>query len=64
MMFDSNIVKESGGGIYVEFPPIRFVVDIFNRLCFLQYNDGMGTDVAPQDWEVKLEWRLDKMCTI
>ena len=37
----------------MEFPPIRFVVDIFNRLCFLQYNDQSGTDIPPQEWEVR-----------
>ena len=51
-MFLNNTASESGGGIYVEFPPIRFVVDIFNRLCFLQYNDGTGVDIPPQDWVV------------
>lgn len=50
MTFINNVAMESGGGIYVEFPPIRFVVDIFNRLCFLQYSDGTGTDVPPQEW--------------
>ena len=50
MSFTNNNARESGGGIYVEFPPIRFVVDIFNRLCFLQYNDQTGRDVPPQDW--------------
>ena len=52
MMFRDNVAEESGGGIYVEFPPIRFVIDIFNRLCFLQYRDESGRDVAPQDWDV------------
>ena len=52
MTFYNNTVTESGAGIYVEFPPIRFVVDIFNRLCFLQYNDGTGMDHPPQDWDV------------
>lgn len=52
MTFANNVATESGGGIYVEFPPIRFVVDIFNRLCFLQYNDGSGIDFPPQDWNV------------
>ena len=51
--FEGNVASESGGAIYVEFPPIRFVIDIFNRLCFLQYiclcNDT--SDVAPQDWK-------------
>ncbi|XP_019851702.1 PREDICTED: uncharacterized protein LOC109581757 [Amphimedon queenslandica] len=50
MTFLNNYASESGGAIYVEFPPIRFVIDIFNRLCFLQYNDG-GSDVPPQEWE-------------
>ena len=36
----------------MEFPPIQFVIDIFNRLCFLQYNDGSGRDVEPQYWKV------------
>ncbi|CAI7990699.1 hypothetical protein GBAR_LOCUS524 [Geodia barretti] len=49
--FTNNVARESGGGIYVEFPPIRFVVDIFNRLCFLQYRDPSGRDIPPQDWE-------------
>lgn len=53
MTFYNNIATESGGGIYVEFPPIRFVVDIFNRLCFLQYNDGSGIDRPPQNWIVR-----------
>lgn len=52
MLFMNNTATESGGGIYVEFPPIRFVIDIFNRLCFLQYSNGSGTDIPPQDWEV------------
>lgn len=52
MTFINNSAQESGGGIYVEFPPVRFVVDIFNRLCFLQYSDGTGRDVPPQEWEV------------
>ena len=52
MTFYNNTATESGAGIYVEFPPIRFVVDIFNRLCFLQYNDGSGTDHPPQNWIV------------
>lgn len=52
MMFSDNVATESGGGIYVEFPPIRFVVDIFNRLCFLQYNNDSGIDVPPQEWDV------------
>ena len=52
MTFSNNVASESGGGIYVDFPPIRFIIDIFNRLCFLQYNDGSGLDVAPQEWEV------------
>lgn len=52
MMFIDNHANESGGGIYVEFPPIRFVIDIFNRLCFLQYNDEEGIDVPPQEWQV------------
>ncbi len=58
MNFTDNIASESGGGIYVEFPPIRFVVDIFNRLCFLQYNNGSanssGVDVPPQQWNVSV----------
>ncbi len=52
MVFEDNEATESGGGIYVEFPPIRFVVDIFNRLCFLQYTDSSGVDVPPQEWKV------------
>ena len=56
MSFTNNEARESGGGIYVEFPPIRFVVDIFNRLCFVQYNDQTGRDVPPQEWEV---WRTE-----
>ena len=52
MTFENNYASESGGGIYVEFPPIRFVIDIFNRLCFLQYNDETGIDKPPQDWLV------------
>ena len=52
MLFLNNLATESGGGIYVEFPPIRFVIDIFNRLCFLQYSDASETDIPPQDWEV------------
>ena len=54
MTFINNSATESGGGIYVEFPPIRFVVDIFNRLCFLQYSDGSGQDVPPQEWAVSV----------
>ena len=54
MTFSNNVASESGGGIYVDFPPIRFIIDIFNRLCFLQYNDGSGKDVEPQEWEVSL----------
>ena len=50
MTFINNYASESGGGIYVEFPPIRFVIDIFNRLCFLQYNDNSGNDIPPQNW--------------
>ena len=54
MTFQENIAMESGGGIYVEFPPIRFVVEIFNRLCFLQYNNGSGIDAPPQEWNVSI----------
>ena len=54
MTFVNNTATESGGGIYVEFPPIRFVVDIFNRLCFLQYSDGSEQDVPPQNWAVSV----------
>ena len=50
MTFINNRAAESGGGIYVEFPPIRFVIDIFNRLCFLQYKDDSGNDIPPQEW--------------
>jgi len=53
LLFENNEATESGGAIYVEFPPIRFVVDIFNRLCFLQYRDDSGMDVPPQDWKVR-----------
>ena len=55
MTFLDNHASESGGAIYVEFPPIRFVIDIFNRLCFLQYNDG-GSDVPPQEWQVYIHF--------
>ena len=48
--FTNNTVSESGAGIYVDFPPIRFVIEFFNRLCFIQYSDGGSEDVAPQDW--------------
>ena len=58
MIFEENEATESGGGIYVEFPPIRFIVDIFNRLCFLQYKATSGRDVPPQEWKVRAE-----MCT-
>lgn len=54
MTFINNKANESGGGIFVEFPPIRFVIDVFNRLCFIQYNDGTRQDVPPQDWVVSL----------
>ena len=53
LRFENNEATESGGAIYVEFPPIRFVVDIFNRLCFLQYRDNSGMDVPPQEWKVR-----------
>ena len=48
--FTNNSVDESGAGIYVDFPPIRFVIEFFNRLCFIQYVDGSGTDVEPSLW--------------
>lgn len=48
--FTNNVVDESGAGIYVDFPPIRFVIEFFNRLCFIQYVDDSGTDVSPSFW--------------
>ena len=63
MTFLGNTALESGGGIYVEFPPVRFVVDIFNRLCFLQYSDGTGSDVPPQEWQV-CGWARKIFCAV
>lgn len=53
MTFINNTASESGGAIYVEFPPIRFVIEIFNRLCFFQYHDDNAQDQPPQCWEVR-----------
>ena len=49
--FIGNRAQESGGAIYALFPLIRFSVTILNRLCFIQFNDGSGRDVPPQDWK-------------
>ena len=49
--FHNNSASESGGAIYVDFPPIRFVIDIFNRLCFMQFSND-GSDLPPQNWTV------------
>ena len=49
--FEGNSASESGGAIYVDFPPIRSVIDIFNRLCFMQYFSN-GVDRPPQNWTV------------
>ena len=48
--FTNNVVNESGAGIYVDFPPIRFVIEFFNRLCFIQYVDATDSDVPPSSW--------------
>ena len=52
MSFIGNRAKESGGAIYAEFPLIQFSINVLNRLCFIQYNDGTGSDVPPQNWQV------------
>jgi len=53
--FLNNSASESGGAIYVDFPPIRFVIDIFNRLCFMQFvNERNNTDLPPQHWAVSM----------
>ena len=62
MTFYNNTVSESGGGIYAEFPRDTFGVDIFNRLCFLQYSDGTGIDYPPQEWTVRLKHTLLVKC--
>ena len=49
--FVGNRAQESGGAIYALFPLIRFSVTILNRLCFIQFNDGSGRDIPPQDWK-------------
>ena len=53
LLFTNNFARESGGGVYVEFPPIKFTIDIFNHLCFLQYRDPLGRDIPSQDLEVR-----------
>ena len=53
MTFINNHAAESGGGIFVEFPAIRYTTSIFNRHCFLQYNHPTeGRDIPPQEWKV------------
>jgi predicted outer membrane repeat protein len=49
--FSNNEAAESGGAIFVNIPPVNFVINIFNRLCFLQYQDQEDPDVLPQDWK-------------
>ena len=53
MTLINNYAAESGGGIFVEFPAIRYTTTIFNRHCFLQYNHPTkGRDIPPQEWKV------------
>ena len=59
--FEGNSASESGGAIYVDFPPIRFVIDIFNRLCFMQYFSN-GVDQPPQNWTVSVSTFVTAYC--
>ena len=53
--FIRNRATQSGGALHAEFPLIQFSVNILNRLCFIQYNDGTGRDIPPQEWHVGVE---------
>ena len=53
MSFINNTATMSGGGLHVTFPAIRYTIALFNRLCFLQYNDFTAIDVPPHQWQVK-----------
>lgn len=52
LMFVNNTAEETGGAIHVTFPAIRYTTDIFNRLCFIQYNNPTGRDLPPHRWQV------------
>ena len=50
LIFTNNHAREFGGGIYLQLPSLRFVVQYFNRLCFIQFIAGGLQDVPPAEW--------------
>jgi predicted outer membrane repeat protein len=56
MNLTNNHATMFGGGIYLQLPALRFIIQYFNRLCFVQFNAEGLADVPPEEWDASVNF--------